>query len=325
MSENIAEEDNSEEVWQHAELKSKFDGYYEQVLAPFLKQKEDFRLKCVGQFWFFVWLSLFLLPMTGLVIYTFNKYTHSSISWSVLVVLAVVMFFVIRQPHKKYKQQIKNDSMELFAKFFDGFRYRNGQPINQKLMEMSLIFPKYDEITAQDAFFGKYADTMVTICEQTLKAVKMTKGKRNEKTVFQGIALELDMAKPFKAQTIVLKSGGLFGKAKTFEGMTRFKPDDSISNKYFEVYTGDIEEARNLLLPAFVKHLLKLKEAYKAKSIQIGFYSNRVLIGIETREDMFEPCEFFKTHLNKDKLDEIFEQFWAVFCIVHILKLNQTM
>ena len=106
MSGNIAEEDNSEEVWQHAELKSKFDGYYEQVLAPFLKQKEDFRLKCVGQFWFFVWLSLFLLPMTGLVIYTFNKYTHSSISWSVLFVLAVVMFFVIRLPHKKYKQQI---------------------------------------------------------------------------------------------------------------------------------------------------------------------------------------------------------------------------
>lgn len=325
MSENAMEEDNSEEIWQHAELKSKFDGYYEQVLAPFLKQKEDFRLKCVGQFWFLVWLSLFLLPMSGLVIYFFNKYAHSSISWSVLVVLAALMIYVIRIPLKKYKAQIKNDSMELFAKFFEGFRCRSGQPINQKLMELSLIFPKYDEITAEDAFFGKYADTMVTICEQTLKSVKMLKGKRNEKIVFQGIAIELDMNKPFKAQTIVLKSSGLFGKAKTFEGMERFKPDDDLSDKYFEVYTGDVEEARNLLLPSLVKRLIKLKEAYKAKSIQVAFYANRVLIGIETREDMFEPCEFFKTHLNKDKLDEVFEQFWAVFCIVHYLRLNQNL
>ena len=153
----------------------------------------------------------------------------------------------------------------------------------------------------------------------------MVKGKRNEKIVFQGIAVEIDLNKPFTAQTIVLKNSGMFSKTKTFEGLDRFKPDDDFSDKYFEVYTGDKEEARYLLLPTFVKRLVNLKEAYKGKSIQIGFYANRVLIGIETREDMFEPCEFFKTHLNKDKFDETFEQFWAVFCIVHHLRTNQNL
>ena len=215
--------------------------------------------------------------------------------------------------------------MELFAKFFDGFRYRHGQPINQKLMEMSLIFPKYDEISAEDAFFGKYADTMVTVCEQTMKNINMVKGKRTEKIVFQGIAIEIDLNKPFTAQTIVLKNGGMFSKGKTFDGLTRFKPDDDLSDKYFEVYTGNAEEARNLLLPGFVKRLINLKEAFNGKSIQLGMYANRVLLSVETREDMFEPCEFFKTHLDKDKFDEIFEQFWAVFCIVHYLRVNRNL
>ncbi len=325
MSADIIEEDNSEEIWQHAELKSKFDGYYEQVLAPFLKKKEDIRLKYVSQFWFLIWFSLFLVPMTGLFIYFFNNHVHSSVSWGILVFLIAGMIYAIRLPIKKYRALVENDSMELFAKFFDGFRYRHGQPINQKLMEMSLIFPKYDEISAEDAFFGKYADTMVTICEQTMKNINMVKGKRAEKIVFQGIAVEIDLNKPFTAQTIVLKNSGIFSKTKTFEGLERFKPDDDLSDKYFEVYTGDKEEARYLLLPTFVKRLVNLKEAYKGKSIQLGMYANRVLLAIETREDMFEPCEFFKTHLDKEKFDEIFEQFWAVFCIVHYLRVNRNL
>lgn len=325
MSEAVMNENNSDEIWQHAELKSKFDGYYEQVLAPFLKKKEDIRLKCIGQFWFCIWLALFLIPMSGLAIFFFNKYTHSSISWGLLAVLTVIMIYAVKRPLNKYREQVKNDSMEPFAKFFEGFNYRYGQPINQKLMEMSLIFPKYDAISAEDVFFGKYEDTMVTICEQTLKSIKTEKGKSTEKVLFKGVAVEIDMNKPFKAQTIVLKNSGLFGKKKTFEGMTLFKPDDDLSDKYFEVYTADAEEARNLLLPSFVKSLIKVKEAFKAKSIQLSFYANRVLLGIETKEDMFEPCEFFKTNLNKDKTDEVFEQFWAVFCLVHYLKVNQNL
>ncbi len=313
------------EYEQYSNLKSRFDQYYQTTLQPFLKQKEDTRLKYVSRFWFLLLFILFILPMIILVVYFLEQYCETKIDWAgILCLMIALTIYILRGPFAKYRKEVKNDVMDLFVRFFDGFSYHHGSGLSKALMQQSRIFPEYTTENADDCFSGVYNGVTLKVCEEILKKESYTaKGKRQLKTVFQGIAVEMGMKKPFKGQTVVLKDSGFFNKFKGFEDMERVKLEDVIFEKHFEVYSSDQIEARYLLTTAFMERILKLKELYKGKKIEISFYANKILLAIDTQEDMFEPCSFFKTNLNKEKFDRVFEQFWTVFSIINILKLNQ--
>lgn len=312
------------EYEQYTNLKSRFDQYYQTTLYPFLKQKEDTRLKYVNRFWFLLLLSFFVLPMAILVIYFVNNYSEINIDWGIFYIIVAVAVFVLRGPFAKYRKEVKNDVMDLFVRFFDGFSYHQGAGLSPALLERSRIFPAYTKAKADDCFDGVYNDVALRVCEEHLeKEYRTAKGRRRVQTVFRGIAVEMGMKKPFKGQTIVLKDSGFFNKFKGFNDLERVKLEDVIFEKHFEVYSSDQIEARYLLTTAFMERILKLKELYKGKKIEISFYANKILLAIDTREDMFEPCSFFKTNLNKEKIDTVFEQFWTIFSVIHVLKLNQ--
>ena len=69
--------------------------------------------------------------------------------------------------------------------------------------------------------------------------------------------------------------------------------------------------------------MLKLKEAYKGKDIQFSFYDSKVMIAINTKEDMFEPCSLLKTNLREEQVYKVYDQFMMIFSIIDMLKLNQ--
>ena len=144
-----------------------------------------------------------------------------------------------------------------------------------------------------------------------------------KKMVFQGICVLLTMNKNFKGRTVVLKDKGIFNVFKHISGLQRVKLEDMWFEDLFEVYSSDQIEARYLLTTAFMERMLKLSELYGGKSIQFSFDDNQLLLAISTKQDMFEACSFFRSNVNKKKVDRVFEQFYTVFSIVDILKLNQ--
>ena len=99
--------------------------------------------------------------------------------------------------------------------------------------------------------------------------------------------------------------------------------EDSKFEKIFEVYSDSQIEARYLLTTAFMERILKLRDLFGGKSIQFRFKENTLLIAIATRQNMFEAHSFFRSNINKNKIDRVFEQFYMVFSIIKILKLNQ--
>ncbi len=314
--------DNEDEEYQ--QLKAEFDQYYDKQLYPLLKQKEDIRLKYVSRFWFLVLMCCVILPMTMLIVYVCNYYFHKEIDWAVVYMLAAIMVWVLRSPIAACRREVKNDVMDKLIRFFPGFSYQNGHGLNQPLMQQSRIFPKYDQLEADDGFSGRFEDVGICVYEQTLKQeFYNSKGKKHIKKVFQGVALDLSMRKPFSGQTIVVKDGGLFHKIIGFEDLQRVKLEDPLFEKQFDVYASDQIEARYLLTTAFMERALKLKELYKGKKIELSFFANRLMIAIDTRENMFEPCAFFKTNLNKQRVDLTFEQIRTILSIIRILKLNQ--
>ena len=51
--------------------------------------------------------------------------------------------------------------------------------------------------------------------------------------------------------------------------------------------------------------------------------SKTLLLAIPTKQNMFEANSFFRSNLNKKKMDLVFEQFYTICSVVKLLKLNQ--
>lgn len=309
---------------QHKHLKNKFANYCQTVLFPLLKQKEQIRVKYLNRFWFLVLLGLIFLPMLSLLIYFLNHYYHKNIDWGIFYFCIACMIFIIRAPFSTYHKKVKKDIMEVFANFFEKFSYCQGAGLSSDELQNSRVFPSFTFAMADDCFKGVYNGVNIHICEEFLKKrVYNSKGKFRDITVFQGVAVELDMNKKFSGHTIVLKDAGIFNTIKRFNDMQPVKLEDIVFENLFEVYSTNQIEARYLLTSGFMERVLELKKLYQGKKVEISFYDNKILIAIDTRENMFEACSFFKSNLNKKKIDSVFEQFWTILSIVHILKLNE--
>lgn len=306
-------------------LRNGFEKYWLSTLAPFLKTKEDLRQKYVSRFFLLVLLSLFVLPLCVIGFYVLNKHFSSDINPGFLYMIIVICIFVLQTPYRIYKKKIKNDVMEKFIAYFNDFHYKQGEGLSIDEMEDSHIFPKADRYYADDCFFGTFQGVHFRVAEQILKKIQHTKHGKREYTVFQGIAVEMEMNKSFKGQTVILKDSGMFNRFKGVKGLERITLEDPTFEKLFEVYGSDQVEARFILTPVFMEQVVKLRDLYQGKSVQLSFQFNKVLIAVNTKQDMFEPCSFFKTNLNKAKIDKVFEQFLTIFSIADILKLSQNM
>jgi len=307
----------------YLELRENFDRFWVSTLQPFLKTKEDMRKKYVSRFWFLILLSFFVLPMLAIGIYMLNTHFSKDIDTGYFYMLCVGAVFIFQMPYKSYKKKIKNDVMPKFVSFFEGFSYEQGKGLTISEMEESHIFPPADEYDADDCFSGFWQGVPLKISEQILKTVRHEKNKTEKQVVFQGIVVNFEMNKKFKGQTIVLKDSGFLNRFKGFKGFERVTLEDPVFEKLFEVYGTNQVEARFLLSPVFMERVVKLKDLYKGKSIQLYFSNNKVLIAIDTKQDMFEPYCFFKTNLNKQKIDLVFEEFITIFSIIDLLNIVQ--
>ena len=158
-----------------------------------------------------------------------------------------------------------------------------------------------------------------------LSEQKMTKPdfRGNPVKVFSGICVLLEMNKNFSGRTVVLQDKGIFNSLHKIPQLENVRLEDSKFEKIFEVYSDSQIEARYLLTTAFMERILQLRDLFGGKSIQFSFRDNTLLIAIATKQNMFEAHSFFRSNLNKKKIDKVFEQFYTVFSIIKILKLNQ--
>jgi len=312
---------------QYADLRNGFEKYWLSTLRPFLQKKEDLRKKFVARFFMLTFISVFLLPFAFKGLQLLLEQTSSpnvqGFVSSGFYILIAILVFVVQTPYQAYKKTVKNDAMNCFISYFDDFKYEQEIGLNIHEMEESHIFPSADRYLADDCFKGSYQGVGLRITEQILKRIRKTGKGYHEYTIFQGIAIQLDMNKDFIGQTIVLKDAGFLNRFKGFKGFQRISLEDPHFEKLFEVYGTNQTEARFLLTPVFMERIVKLKDLYKGKSIQLSFFDNKLMLAINTKKNMFEPCAFFRTNINKARIDTVFEQFLTIFSIVDILKLSQ--
>lgn len=313
--------------------KSSFDDYYNRVLLPKLKENDQVKHRYFLMFIVLLLMSVIFYPLIIWAIFTLPD--DNTVDIGALLCASGFVILTLRGPIYFYKKKAKNTIMADFANFFGTFSYYNEQHLPDDLLRKSDLFGKFNIHKGDDYFCGNYKDVSITISEELLqkeiiytefdeKFGNATSSSRSrKKNTFRGICILLTMNKNFKGRTVVLKDKGLFNVFKRIPGLERVKLEDMHFEKLFEVYSSDQIEARYLLTTAFMERMLKLTELYNGKSIQFSFDENQLLLAIPTKQDMFEACSFFRSNINKKKIDLVFEQFYTVFSVVDVLKLNQ--
>ncbi len=317
------------------ELKKSFDAYYEKVLRPKLIENDKIRRR-----YFFMFL---ILAFMAVVFYPFMLWAVLAADNEDLTILGLIIslsggiVIVLRSPIYFFNKKAKNTIMADFANFFGSFSYYHERSLPDELLKKSELFKAFNSNKGDDYFCGTYKDVEITISEELLQKetvyfsetqnqfgdVVSKRPHVKKKKIFQGICILLSMNKNFIGRTVVLKDRGLFNVFKQISGLQRVKLEDMYFEDMFEVYSSNQIEARYLLTTAFMERMLKLTELYGGKSIQFNFMDNHLLLAIPTKQDMFEACSFFRSNVNKKKIDNVFQQFYIVFSVVDILKLNQ--
>ena len=310
-------------IQQYADIKSRFDEYYWRKIYPLMIEKEKVRQKYLAAFKRIIIISCIVPPIViYLLWYCANKYDKEWIVDFIYFAMAINAY-ILRAPYAKYKSKVKNDIMSLFINFFDGFSYRFKEGLTHYEIKDNYIFPDFDKIEADDCFYGSYNEVNIRICEEKLLKYRKNNKHGKYESVFRGIVLEIDMNKNFEHHTFVVKDKGMFNRFHIYSGFERVALEDVVFEKDFEAYSQNQIEARYLLTTAFMERMLKLKELYKGKDIQFSFNDSKVMIAINTKQNMFEPCSLFKSNLQEGQIYNVFEQFITIFSVIEVLKLNQ--
>lgn len=314
-------------------LRKGFETYYNNVLLPKLAQVEIERKKYLRYFIFGLIIVFLILPLLcgGLfLLFLINHggsyHFEGEVPVDTIFFILLILIAIVSSPLHFFKNKSKNHLMPDLVKYFGDFSYVYECFIDDDTLRKSQLFNGYNRHSGDDYFSGVYQNVTITVSEEEL-LYHTHNGKRSSTTtVFDGIVIMLSMNKKFSGQTVVFKDWGLFNSFhKLGCGLQKIALEDSVFEKEFEVYGSDQLEARYLLTTAFMERMLKVKNVFHGQKIQFSFFDNKLLIAVNTSQNMFESTSIFRKTSDRRLVDETFEQIVSIMGVVDILKLNKNL
>ena len=243
--------------------------------------------------------------------------------WYGKIISAIMGIYIIFHTHilipiSNFNDDTKNKVQQKIISFFGNFKYKHEHTLPAITLKESHLFHGFHTQNGDDYFTGEYQGVGITVSEETL----ITGHGKNKHTVFDGIIIELEMNKNFNGQTVVF-ARSFFRLPRSTPHMSQVTLEDPNFNKKFKVYATDQVEARFLLTTVFMENVIKLKEMYHGKAVEMSFFDNNVLIAIPTSKDMFETTSLFRSALSYGMMSEVIRQFYYIFEIIEVLQLNK--
>ena len=308
------------------DLRAKFRTYYDNELYQRFADMEKMRKRYLLSFWILLIITVIVLPVFSLLFMANVLYNLNLDSgYNDIILFAIIgIITILCAPNVIYKRKAKLNVMEHFIKFFGSFSYKQDYTIDNNTIYKSKLFSTYNVHTGDDLFVGRYKDVEITISEERLKTETIRGKRRHVETVFKGIMVLLGMNKKFKGQTVVKKDRGwLMNKFLRHRGSKTIKLEDVVFEKQFEVFSDDQIEARYLLTTGFMDRMVRLRDTFNSKKMEFSFFENKLFVAVSTGKNMFETSSIFKSSTDYKSIEKVFDQFYAVFSIVDILKLDK--
>lgn len=159
------------------------------------------------------------------------------------------------------------------------------------------LLPGFDRANFEDRWHGTLEGHDFDLYECQLEEQRGSGKNRRWVTVFRGPIIRMGFGRRFHSTTLLERAGkqrkwmGLGGASDhvSFEGH-RLDRVDQVHPAFaesFALYSDDQVEARVLVNPSYVEHLLRLEDAFEARELRALFRGGAVVIAIETG-DLFE-------------------------------------
>jgi Protein of unknown function (DUF3137) len=191
------------------------------------------------------------------------------------------------------------------------------------------LLPKYDRDEFEDCWYGELGGNSFNLYEAHLEERKGSGKNRRWVTVFKGAIISLPFGREFRSTTLLQRKGkhdkwfGL-GSVKDVIELDghRMQYVDQVHpdfEDFFEVFSDDQIEARVLIHPSYIEHLIALEKSFHGKSIRALFVDQHLVLVIET-DDMFESGSM-KAEEDNARAQETADQFAALARLM--LAINQ--
>lgn len=159
------------------------------------------------------------------------------------------------------------------------------------------LVPGYDRSAFEDRWFGQMEGHTFELYEAHLEEKRGSNKNRRWVTVFRGAITAMEFGREFHSTTLLQRAGkhkkwlGLGGRKDnvTFRGH-RLDYVDQVHPAFedvFELWSDDQVEARVLVHPSYVEHLLAVEAAFQGDAVRALFSRGSVVIAVESK-DLFE-------------------------------------
>ena len=184
------------------------------------------------------------------------------------------------------------------------------------------LLPSYDDCYLQDQWHGSIDGTDFLLYEVKLTETRGSGKNRRTVTVFEGVLLRFQFARPFLATTLVRRDGfkfTLFGDSKSYDGRTleRIKMVDPRFEDAFDVYGTDQVEGRYLVHSAYCERLLDLEREFDGERLTALFLGGVLIVALRTG-DIFESATL-NPKQDRELLDKTISQFGSIARLVKLL------
>ena len=153
------------------------------------------------------------------------------------------------------------------------------------------LLPDHDRAAFEDYWHGALEGHAFGLYEAHLQEQRGSGKNRRWVTVFRGVIIRMTFGRDFRSTTLLERAGkhrnwlGLGGASEhvSFDGhrLDRVDQVHPAFGETFALYSDDRVEARVLVHPSYVEHLLRLEGACAAKELRALFMSGEVVIAIE--------------------------------------------
>ncbi len=251
-----------------------------------------------------------------------------------IVTLGALMFAGIwgYQPIAEAKKTIKIGINSAIARSFGVVYDHDVEPGAEfEAAKTYGLVPDFDRSSFEDRWHGALEGHEFELYEAHLEERRGSGKNRRWVTVFRGVIIRMGFGRAFRSTTLLQRAGahrkwlGLGGVSDhvSFKGhrLDRVDQVHPAFGEVFALFSDDQVEARVLVHPGYVEHLLRLESAFGAKELRALFTCGDVIIAVEGR-NMFESGAI-DADTDRARAEEAARQFGALAGLALAINQNE--
>jgi hypothetical protein len=234
--------------------------------------------------------------------------------------------FIFSKFKKTFKEKIVKT---IFDQIFDKHDHYPSSYLRESEYASTFLYQEnYNSYSGEDLVEGVFNGQGIKLSELKVKYVNRSSKKNDERIIFQGLMILIDINNSFKSETIVEPdvAENMFGfVGKMLQGKNKFshevvRLESPDFEKHFVVRSGDQVEARKILTPRVQEKLLELSVKNKLQ-FAFSIQSNQLSIALPTQRDFFEASAFSSSE-NSKSIRDIVDLFLFIEELINGLKID---